>query len=256
MAKPKRVVVISDLHCGHMSGLTPASFELNGPSPNKDQRKYIWGWFEKETKSLIGKTDVLIVNGDAVDGKGQASGGTEQIYMSYEQQMEMAAEVINRFKAPSVNMSFGTGYHTGQEEDWEAILAREVAAAKIGDEDNINVNGLVMNYKHHIGGSQVPHGRFTALARDVVWKYLWAVRGEYPLVDVVIRSHVHYHASVSAPGMLAMTMPALQGYGSKYARRLSGTVDIGFVTFEVEDKTNYSWRPHIVRMPFKPAREV
>ena len=259
--KPKRVVVISDTHCGHMSGLTPPEYDSPAPAGAENlesyhkQRRYIWDWFDKQVKGL-GKVDVLIANGDMVDGKGIASGGTEQLYMSYEDQADMAAAVVARFGKPSVNMSFGTGYHTGKDEDWESILARQIGAEKIGDEDNININGLVINYKHHLGTSQVPYGRATAVLRDKFWKDIWALRGEYPKVDVVIRSHVHYHQYVGGPDFLAMTTPALQGYGSKYARRLSGVVDIGFVVFDIKSKTDYDWEPLILRMPFKEARTV
>jgi hypothetical protein len=260
--KTKRLVVISDLHCGHVAGLTPPEFDRWAPEGLADlesqylNRRYIWDWFEKQVKSL-GKVDVLIANGDMLDGKGPASGGTEQLYMSYEQQADMAAAVIGRFAgSPSVNMSFGTGYHTGKEEDWESVLARQIGAEKIGDEDNIEINGLVLNYKHHLGTSQVPYGRATAVLRDKFWKDIWALRGEYPKVDVVIRSHVHYHQYTGGPDFLAMTTPALQGYGSKYARRMSGTVDIGFVVFDISSKEDYDWYATILRMPYKEARAV
>ena len=259
--KSKRLVAISDLHCGHVSCLTPPEFDSSESlgsealESQRKQRRFIWDWFDKQVKGL-GKVDVLIVNGDAVDGKGPASGGTEQLYMSYEDQADMAAIIISKFGKPSVNMSFGTGYHTGTDQDWESILARQIGAEKIGDEDNINVNGLVINYKHHLGTSQVPYGRATAVLRDKFWKDIWALRGEYPKVDVVIRSHVHYHQYVGGPDFLAMTIPALQGYGSKYARRLSGVVDIGFVVFDITSKGLYSWDPHILRMPYKEARTV
>ena len=66
----------------------------------------------------------------------------------------------------------------------------------------------------------------------------------------MLRSHVHYHSFAGGPGWLAMTTPGLQGYGSKFgARNISGTVDIGFVYFDITGKGEYTWGTKIVRMP-------
>jgi len=248
----KRVVVISDLHCGHQIGLTPTGFDPDErPARGArlwDQRREIWNWFTNKI-SRVGKIDVLIVNGDAVDGKGPASGGTEQLYIDRNDQVEMAASVINYIGARKVLMSYGTSYHTGKQEDWEDAVAREVGAEKIGGEDNVEINGKIINYRHHISRSSVPHGRFTAIAKEQLWNGLWAERGEYPKADIIIRSHVHYHVYCGSSGWLAMTTPGLQGYGSKYGgRRMSGTVDIGFVTITIEKSGEFAWRPVLLRL--------
>ena len=79
---------------------------------------------------------------------------------------------------------------------------------------------------------------------------LWAARGEYPLADVIIRSHVHYHNFCGGSDWLAMTTPALQGYGSKYgARRCTGLVDVGMVHFDIWSKERWEWKAEILRFP-------
>jgi hypothetical protein len=162
----------------------------------------------------------------------------------------MARDVIQEVQAERIVGTFGTAYHTGTEEDWEATLADMVDAYKWGSVDTVDVLGTVINYRHHIGGSQTPIGRHTALVRDQVWNGLWAERGEYPRADIILRSHVHYHVYAGGPGWLAMTLPALQGYGSKFgARRMSGTVDIGVTHVDVMSPTEYLWKAHLWLMP-------
>jgi len=250
--KSKRVLVVADFHCGHLVGLTPPGFDADRePQRHRefyDMRRTIWRWF-KRTVTKLAPIDILIVNGDAVDGKGQASGGTEQLYADRNDQAEMAASVIRTIDAKKVVMSYGTPYHTGQLEDWEDAVARDVGAEKIGGEDVIDVNGLIINYRHHVGRSTIPHGRFTPIAKEMLWNLLWAERGEYPKADVLIRSHVHYHVAAQSAEWLAMTTPALQGYGTKYGgRRMSGTVDIGVIVFDVKGKENYTWKPVLLRL--------
>jgi hypothetical protein len=141
-----------------------------------------------------------------------------------------------------------TPYHTGQEEDWEDVLAREVGA-KIGAHEWVDINGLVFDVKHHVGSSQIPHGRHTAVARERLWSQLWAEREQTPKADVIIRSHVHYFDYCGGRDWLAMTTPALQGLGTKFgARRCSGTVDFGLLSFDVASRDEWSWHWHIAEL--------
>jgi len=130
-------------------------------------------------------------------------------------------------------------------------------AEKIGAEDTVDVNGFLINYRHHVGRSGIPHGRHTAVAKERLTNLLWAARGEYHLANAVIRSHVHYHAFCGDPDWIAMTTPALQGYGSKYgARRCTGLVDVGMVHFDIWSKEKWEWKSHILRFPAEAALQA
>ena len=250
----KRILVISDGHAGHRLGLTPPGFDSDGEPARKPihwkMRRYIWDWFTKKVASL-GKIDILLYNGDAVDGKGQKSGGTEQTHPDRVDQVEMAVATINHIGAGVTFMSYGTGYHTGTLEDWEDLVALQAKnVTKIGSEDNIEVNEVVINYRHHVGRSTIPHGRHTPVAKEKLWNDLWAQRGEYPSADILIRSHVHYYTFCGDAGWVAVTTPALQGYGSKHgARRMTGTVDAGMLVIDISKEGRYKWVPLILRFP-------
>jgi len=247
----KRVLAIGDFHCGQSAGLTPPGYEISplvGPR-HQAVRRATWDFYAAKVNEI--KPDVVIFNGDAIDGKGQSSGGTELLYADRNVQVDMAVDCLNTIPGkPKIVMSYGTAYHTGKEEDFEDQIADRVGAERIGGEDVIDVNGLIINYRHHIGSSSVPHGRHTAIAKEVLWNKLWAMRGEYPQADVILRSHVHYHIFAGGADWLGMTLPCLQGYGSKYGgRRMSGTIDVGMVHFDVQSKESYTWKSHILRYP-------
>lgn len=231
-----------------MVGLTPPEYNTRSETTAASAavRSIYWDWFADTIKSLR-PIDLLICNGDLIDGKGPKSGGTEQIELDRKKQADMAAEVITFCKARNVTITYGTGYHVGNEEDWEANVADAVGARKIGSHDYIEIGGLTFDTKHHIGGSQIPHGRFTAIARERLWNVMWAERGAYPRADVIIRSHVHYFAYAGGPGWLGIVTPALQGAGSKYGARIpSGVVDFGLLSFDVKSKEDYQWRVHLL----------
>jgi len=153
-------------------------------------------------------------------------------------------------------LSHNTPYHTGVTEDFERSVA-DAVNAKIGGHEWIDVNGLIFDCKHKIGSSVIPHGRHTAIARDRLWNQLWSIDEQQPLADIIIRSHVHYFNYSGDADVLAMTTPALQGYGSKYgARQCSGRVDIGLVWFKIDDKGAYEWKPEIMRTELQKTRAL
>ena len=72
----KRVVVISEEHCGHLAGLTPPQWQVAyKPKSDTKRNKWaklqrdLWGFYEKTIEELQ-PIDILINNGDAIDGRG------------------------------------------------------------------------------------------------------------------------------------------------------------------------------------------
>jgi hypothetical protein len=253
----KKLLVFSDPHCGHLCGLTPSRWNPRSDRDNEaaDYRDVLYSWTQKEI-AAFGKVDVAVLNGDAVDGTGRRSGGTEQITTDTNEQAFMCVDWMKTVRTKAWFMTYGTPYHTGDQNDIEDVIAREMGCEIAGTMD-LSLNGRVFNFKHKIGGSQIPHGRATSVLRDKMWNQLWALRGEYPMADVVIRSHVHAAIAVDAPDGIAMITPALQGYGSKYGtRQVSGTVDFGLTYFEITDKGGISWTRRILRMPYRPPIEA
>ena len=251
-ARSKRVLVLSDFHCGHVVGLTPPGWQwpIEQAEPHKlaiaqTQRIY-WDWYESEVREH-GPYDVVFLNGDAIDGNGHRSGGTEQLTTDRQEQAKIAKvclrPAMNWNPRPKLVCTYGTAYHTGDAEDFESEIPT-LYDGKIGGHEWVSVNGLVFDLKHHCGSSGVPHGRHTAQARERLWNVLWHEAGNCPKANVIIRSHVHYYSGSFGPNWLALTTPALQGLGSKYGeRRCSGIVDFGFLVFDVQPDGGYTWRP-------------
>ncbi len=256
----KRVLVLSDFHCGHITGLTPPSWHDTPPATASQARKdaaktreALYSLFEAEVEK-IKPIDVLIVNGDCIDGRQERQGGLELIVSDRDDQAAMAAEIIRRIMAKSVVVTYGTPYHTGKVEDYERQVVKDIGNGTYEPERDIkghayvDVDGVVFSVKHKVGSSQIPHGRHTATARENMWNAMWAERGTVPRADVLIRSHVHYFQYGGDARHLYMTTPGLQGLGSKYgSRQCSGTVDWGFVYFDIESADQWSWNAVVPR---------
>jgi hypothetical protein len=244
----KRVLVIADLHSGHQVGLTPPEF--SPPPINHRQERFwkvraeLWEFF-RETVDRYRPYDILILNGDAIEGKGERSGGTELITSDRRVQVAIAGAVIKFVNAGAVRLIFGTPSHVGRDEDWEDFLA-DHANCKIGSHEWFDVNGRIIDCKHKIGSSTIPHGRMTPLMREILWNRIWAARGEQPKADILIRSHAHYYEHCDHDDCLGFITPCLQGYGSKFgSRECSGTIDLGVLMFDVYANGEIVWTKHL-----------
>jgi hypothetical protein len=266
----KKIIVISDPHCGHVAGLTPpqwqlSSFEESSTKRNKwaDLQKELWMRFE----NLIEKYkpfDLGFDLGDIIEGKGTKSGSTELITADRSEQADMAAFVHNKIRDSS-NKDFewigvyGTTYHVSGEggEDWETIVAERANFKKIGSHEWVDVNGCIFDLKHHVSSSSVPYGRHTPVAKEKLWNMLWSEHGYQPNSSVILRGHVHYAAYCGQPGWVAMTLPALQGMGTKYGGRIcSGLVHWGITVFEVDDNGRFDFEQAVVHIDAQKAKVI
>lgn len=253
----KRVAVISDPHPGHRVGLTPPEWQWQLHGTNTTTQHNKWALLQqslwKRYKTAIDQYkpyDILLHIGDGVDGKGSKSGGTEQITSDRNEQAEMGARIILEAEAPVVRMAYGTGYHTGINEDWENAIVDKVRIKdphidiKIGSHEWLDVNGVIFDIKHFTGATSIPHSKGTSLSKEWLWNALWAEQGLQPRADIYIRGHVHYAFQCGEPGSwYAMTCPALQGMGSKFGSRMCrGLVHFGIVVFDITETG--AWIPH------------
>ena len=264
----KRVLVVGDLHCGSVVGLTPKAYRFRNKGIGRTKRdKYhkIQDQTDEEYLRLldsIGPVDVALYLGDGIDGTGFRSGGTELITSDREEQSDMCVMCLDEIrKRAKKNYKivgvYGTGYHTGDSEDWENVIADRAGFEKIGSHEWAEVEGVVFDIKHHIGSSSIPHGRHTAISKDAYWNRLWAEQESQPKADVILRGHVHYFSYCGNSEFLAMTIPALQAMGTKYgSRRCSGLVDWGLITFDVEDGKILDWKAHISRLSSQKAKTI
>jgi hypothetical protein len=253
-----KIVAMGDQHAGHRVGLTPLSYDRKPKLENVSQRyknnvarwyqprRELWNEYVGFTES-IGQPDILIVNGDCVDGKGKKSGGTELIEPDIGIQIDIAVAGIQKWNAKQIFMTYGTGYHTGNDHDYEDEIAERVGAT-IKSHLYLDIDGVVFDVKHHpASGSNIPHTRKGPML-DWLWNLVKSGRDEVPKADVIIRNHLHWYQHTGNTDYLAIQMPALQGAGSKFGgRRCNGTVDFGVVSFEVEDG-EVDFTPHIVQV--------
>ena len=228
----KRLVIISDTHCGHVTGLTPPEYN-NVEDKHTEYRKKAWQWFSQTIRRLQ-PINIAIGNGDLIDGRQEKNGGNELLNCDRHIQVKMAARIVNLLEADKVYLSTGTPYHTGKLEGWENMVA-EKSNAEIANIIKIDVNGCKINARHKTGRSSVPHGKYTQLALQSLWEDLKVVGTDEGKVNILIRSHVHYTSAItSGNNRLALTTPALQGATDYGEKECTGIVDFGITFIDID----------------------
>ncbi len=235
----KTALFTGDWHCGHFGGLTPPEYQFSPKSKDPSRAKLasvqsaLWDFYVSRVDEM--KPQVIVLNGDAIDGKGDKSGGTELISTDRRVQCEMAAQAIRRSGAVSRLLLYGTGYHVGDDEDWEAVLA-DIVGAEIGSHEFPEIEGVVFDVRHHMGSSAHAYLRGTPLKKEAQQAALWYRRGLIPFASWLVRNHVHWYEHIEDGDYGHMvTCPALQ-WDTKFGkRRCGGTIDLGLLQFDCED---------------------
>lgn len=254
----KRILILADLHCGHKAGLTDPSRVPEAAYPNVAAlARETWCEYASLPERL-GPIHAVVVNGDAIDGKGGKSGGTELLTADRAVQVDMAEECLQIWKPTAgFHFTYGTPYHTGEAEDWEGVLAKRMSAP-IHSHLWLDVDGYIIDCKHKCGGSAIPHGRATAAMREALWSMLWADADRQPKSNAIVRSHCHFALAVKTPRQQIFRTPALQAADTKYgARQCSGLVDWGVMWLDINSLgklANWGW--YIVACESENAKAV
>ena len=238
--KPTRVLLPGDPHCGSNVGLTPPAYQykyISNPKTEEHRRRNKWSRLQKEcwdwyvkTIDMLKPIDKAFILGDLIEGDGSRSGGTELITTDRKVQVCMAIEALEVLEAGYMSMVYGTPYHTGQAEDFEVDVAKHFGC-KIGSHEWENVNGCTFDLKHKQSNCKNPA---TSIWNEIVDNREWAVLGEQPKADVLVRAHTHRFCHIRIEDCIGISIPALQAYGTKFgARACSRKVQFGLVALDV-----------------------
>lgn len=273
----KRIVVVSDLHVGSLYGLLPPDYVTSEdiPKPQNPGQVYLWEcWKDFCARAAEFKPDVIVVNGDALDGKQQAQRQTEiSLPLIVDQQ---DASVVTLGLLPAVKKLYflaGTPYHVGDGSEWEENVAaacggERYAGAGTGKRVrevlDLEVEGVIFNFAHHISPASGFY-RATASDREGQWSSMSAkdeTKG-IPKAAVLVRSHVHNFVHVEHASKHIVQTPCWQ-LQTRFMRRHSVyrcLPDIGGIFFEVNGRQKGYDDPvklvkHLYSLPPAPVVKI
>jgi len=232
----------------------------------------IWCWARDSRESK--KTDLLVINGEPIDGSNKKSISNETWTPSVHMQLEDSERLIRMYNWRDIVATRGSRYHVTVDNTYhEEFLAKELgcipysglfgkAQETNSDTKSYNIlpqytdfylwciiNGKRFSICHHVGYNKTELYRTTALGREMA--VMEFAKGKwYPSngnVDVIVRSHVHYYVQVRFHKQIALTTPCWKLPDEFQLRRgLGGTaVNIGSIEIIIEPNGKIEVFEHI-----------
>jgi predicted MPP superfamily phosphohydrolase len=232
MKKTKRVLILSDLHCGSIFGLTPPEYQ----NSFREMQQIGWNFFIRNIKSL-GKIDLCIINGDILDGPGKKD-SRQHITTDIKEQINIAISALKYVNANKFVFIRGTCYHVTTDRENEDDVARSFSS-EIYDHKKIDVNGCIMHCRHSTGKGSSIYGSITPLQSNSAVQILSDISSSNEIADIYIRSHIHEYNMIDREPFTVISTPALQFKGMAYGRKFNSFYSYGFVWLDIRDKKDF-----------------
>jgi len=223
--------------------LPPGFVDSNDtPVPQNEGQKYLWKCWSHAAE-LLNPLDILVLNGDVIDGFQDKQKGTELRLPLIADQSRAAIECIRfmweRTGKPDIYAVSGTEYHDGKAAREMEVVAEGVGAKRYPgpgpglyckDVLDLDVEGIALNFHHEISVTQ---GLYLATSPDkeALFSAVAGKAGKAAKSDALIRSHVHYFVHVEHANKHIFVTPCWQ-LQTGYMRRKSVyrmIPDIGFL---------------------------
>jgi hypothetical protein len=251
----RNILVVGDLHVGSTYGLLPPDFvSCDGSEKSQNEgQKYLWACWEDLKRRLARfSIDCVVVNGDVIEGRQPKQKASELTLVGPNDQEAAAVFVLrdlrnwlekNTRRQVPFYVIQGTEYHDGRgAEELESIAARiegaNIDSALTGrhckEVLDLNVDGVGLNFAHHVGGGS-GFARSGTIDAEAVWAQLAGSKGQAQAPDLIVRSHLHFFMHIEHTHRHAFVCPCWQ-LQTRFARRRSAfkfMPDIGALIFHV-----------------------
>jgi len=193
------------------------------------------------------RPDLVVVDGDAIDGPGRKNHGMEQLTTDMAVQSDMAYEALAPWSpTDGYRVLSGSGYHVDGYGAMERTLASRLGA-RYSDDDYFTVEGVPMHARHFVSVSGSQNTQASLLSSDAIKMILARETIQYPEARVIVRAHVHSYMYVGTGRWIAMTLPALQLPFGIYGSRIPPKVyDVGLVIMDITKSGGISWHPELM----------
>lgn len=261
------MVIYSDIHVGSKVAVcseSPKIVDGQDYVPTKLQKALFKAWKETPKYFLQKSPDVIVLNGECVDGINKRSFGSGSWSMDLNDQIRDFEKIIKHIPKPKhYVVTRGSNYHvtTDGATNLDELVAEKIQATRYRThggsgysdyEANIEINGKYFNFTHHVGFAEWQQYRTTSLARELVKLHFEHEKRGFH-TDIAVRSHVHYYVEVRFKSTCGFTNPSWKLADSfMYRRGIPTTSDIGCVEVLIESNGQIIINPIIAEIEINP----
>ena len=215
----KKILVVSDLHAGSVYSNWPEEVTIGrgitaNIGPQQVHLMRMWNEFTRRIKNE--KPDILVLNGDMIDGNQYRNSGTSVITTDYAEQAKGAKVLITPIRevCKETYLIRGTEYHDSINGATIELLGQLLDVKLFRPNQytdwvlNLDVDGVILNFCHQISVSTGLY-RATAPDREGIWAAL-SGKKKTPDADCIVRSHVHIFVHVEHSSKHIVITPCWQ----------------------------------------------
>lgn len=262
----KSIVVFSDIHVGSKYSVCSEEPELDdGGSyrPSKIQKKFNRAWIDS-IDELITKPDVLVINGEPIDGNNRRTLGDSCWSTNQFDQLNDCIKLVKLIPYKKLYLIRGSGYHSDRDSlNFEKLFGKSIGAEKytsvVGNQTYSDFEatfkgfGKHIHFTHHVGYSGWWQYRSTPIARELVKMHFNHKQNGYH-TDVLVRSHVHYYVEVRFPNTKGLSTPAWKfPDGFLYRGGEPEMPTVGNIEIIIEPNGKIEIEPHIAEVNFEKS---
>jgi len=241
----KKVLVVSDLHCGGSSGMLPRNY-YNAErdlhlTTNKVQEFLFEQW--ENMVLTVGEVDAVICNGDIVDGLNSKSKGKDILVTDMMVQCDIARQLLSMINTKRFIFTQGSKYHTNDNPSADEIVCTMLRGEWYDYFGDILFDNIKMNVQHYGPYSSRNDGAFSSMIRSID-----QLRLDGDDADIYIKSHSHTFKYAGGPNYIAMTTPCWKGMDGYTMTKSQKRPDNGYVLFNIEG-SDYTWSYNIFKVP-------
>jgi len=239
----RRVLIIGDTHIGSDTAVCPEEIELdsgNVISANEIQLAIL-----HEFRTMIdevGKVDLLILNGDLVDGVNYYGEGAGILTTSMDKQAEVAVDLLSEINFRKVVGCTGTPYHTKKNPNMDKRVIEDLGGVCMPEISlNIYDTRIYANHRTPVRMSQW-ESRAQSVAKDILLNELNQM--DFGHYDIICKSHAHYYIGYDHGSSVGFVLPCFKGrdeFAKGSVNPFAFNPSIGYVMFDIETDGSFSW---------------
>ena len=270
MPEYKTVVIVADAHVGGAFGMMPRNFANNAGNIvglNRGQ-EYLLKCYEHALAQVPDEIDLLVVNGDMVEGTNKAAAARGLSLVDPDYQGRAAVELFKPLakRARNVRCNRGSGYHVGNMGELEEQVAKGLLAEPNGRGRYCRpwwlgkINGIEICAHHAISFTSRYHSM--PIEREIGHALEYTGRTNDDMPDVFVTSHTHIGLLIWRDSdFLAIGTPPMKlqddyAKANKFPWRWRPT-KLGFVMLKIYDESHDGKRVDVVPFTYDhPAEGV
>lgn len=239
----QRVLVLSDTHVGSNVALAPEELILESNNrilANEIQLALLQEFYNMVDE--VGTVDLLVLNGDLVEGTNYYGEGAGCLTTSMSEQAKTAIELLSDIRCRKVVGCRGTAYHGKKNPNMDHQVIEGLGGVCM-DEVSLTIEGLRFYANHRTPVRMVRfETRPQSVAQDILLGELNSM--DFGHYDIICKAHVHYYIGLDMGKSLGIVCPCFKGrdeFAKGAANPFAFNPSIGYVMFDIEDDGDFSW---------------